>query len=88
MRQLAGCPATSKQKSTIEVKVQQYANRVMLCIEPGELSQSRIRIRSVARILLKGVTSMSNVTMCMYVYINKQAGKTRGVWGDAPPGNF
>ena len=26
--------------------------------------------------------------MCMYVYINKEAGKTRGVWGDAPPGNF
>ena len=25
--------------------------------------------------------------MCMYVYINKQAGKTRVVWGDAPPGN-
>ena len=29
---------------------------------------------------------MSNVYVC--VYINKQAGKTRGVWGDAPPGNF
>ena len=26
--------------------------------------------------------------MCMYAYINKQAGKTRGVWGDVPPGNF
>ena len=26
--------------------------------------------------------------MCMYAYINKQAGKTRGVWGDAPLGNF
>ena len=25
--------------------------------------------------------------MCMYAYINKQARKTRGVWGDAPPGN-
>ena len=25
--------------------------------------------------------------MCMYAYINKQADKTRGVWGDAPPGN-
>jgi len=24
----------------------------------------------------------------MYAYINKQAGKTRGVWADAPPGNF
>ena len=27
---------------------------------------------------------MSNV----YVYINKQAGKTRWVWGNALPGNF
>ena len=27
---------------------------------------------------------MSNV----YVYINKQAGKTRWVWGDALPGKF
>ena len=26
--------------------------------------------------------------MCMYAYISKQAGKTRGVWGDPPPGNF
>ena len=26
--------------------------------------------------------------MCIYVYIRKQARKTRGVWGDAPPGNF
>ena len=26
--------------------------------------------------------------MCMYAYINKQAGKTRGVWGDAPPRKF
>ena len=26
--------------------------------------------------------------MCMYAYISKQALKTRGVWGDAPPGNF
>ena len=26
--------------------------------------------------------------MCIYVYISKQARKTREVWGDAPPGNF
>ena len=26
--------------------------------------------------------------MCMHAYINKQAGKTRGVWGDAPPRKF
>ena len=26
--------------------------------------------------------------MCMYAYISKQAFKTRGVWGDAPPRKF
>ena len=25
--------------------------------------------------------------MCMYAYICKQACKTGGIWGDAPPGN-
>ena len=39
--------------------------------------------RPVARFFWRGVTWMSNV------YIRKQqARKTRGVWGDAPPGNF
>ena len=42
-------------------------------------------IRPLARIFGRGVTSMSNVYVCV---INKQAVKTRGVWGDAPPGNF
>ena len=31
---------------------------------------------------------MSNVTMCMYVYINKQAGKTRGGLGGCSPRKF
>ena len=39
-------------------------------------------IRPVARIFWRGVTSISNV------YVYEQAGNTRGVWEDAPPGNF
>ena len=39
-------------------------------------------IRPVARSFWRGVTSISNVYVC------EQAGKTRGVWEDAPPGNF
>ena len=38
-----------------------------------------VYFRPVARIFWRGVMLMSNVYVC---------GKTRGVWGDAPPGNF
>ena len=46
---------------------------------------SGFQSRPVARIFEGG---LRRCLMCMYAYINKQAGKTRGVWGDAPPGNF
>ena len=42
-------------------------------------------LRPVARIFWRGVMLMSNVYVCI---CKTQGRKTRGIWGDAPPGNF
>ena len=65
------------------------------CVQFGDLLVATLRLSSGNKChfhyqarsqdFLNGVTSMSNVYVC---YINKQAGKTRGGWGDAPPENF